>query len=93
MVKEYTHTVNVIHEVKPLRPDFAVLSGFEDQILPGLLAGSDGAISGLSNVAPEPFVNLVRSAREGGLRTAAELHRRVLSLMALAAYSDPPIGP
>lgn len=70
MVKEYTHTVNVIHEVKPLRPDFAVLSGFEDQILPGLLAGSDGAISGLSNVAPEPFVNLVRSAREGGLRTA-----------------------
>lgn len=91
-VSEYMHTVNVLHEVKPVRSDFAVLVGFEDQILPAMLAGGDGAITGLSNVAPELFVNLVKSATEGDLQTAAELHRRVLSLMALGEHSDPIVG-
>jgi dihydrodipicolinate synthase/N-acetylneuraminate lyase len=92
MGKEYVYTVNVLHEVKPLRADFMVLVEFEDQILPSPLAGSTGAVSGLSNVVPKLFVNLVRSGREGELRTAAQLHRCILSLMALAAHSAPPIG-
>lgn len=91
-VTEHSHIVNVLREVKPQRPDFVVLVGFEDQILPGLLAGTDGAISGLANIGPELFVGLVRAFEKGELAEAAELHRRVLSLMALGAYSDPPIG-
>ncbi len=86
------HTVNALHEVKPVRSDFAVLVGLEDQVLPAMLGGGDGAITGLSNVAPELFVNLVKSATEGDLQTAAELHRRVLSLMALGEHSDPIVG-
>lgn len=91
-VSEYMHTVRVLREVKPVRPDFAALAGIEDQILPALLAGADGAISGLSNVAPQLFVDLVSSVEKGDLERAAELHRRVLSLMRLADLSDPPIG-
>jgi 4-hydroxy-tetrahydrodipicolinate synthase len=91
-VAEYSHTVNVLREVKPVRSDFVVLAGFEDQILPGLLAGSDGAISGLANIAPGLFVGLVRAFEKGDLTEAAELHRRVLSLMVLGKYSDPPLG-
>ncbi len=86
------HTVNVIREAKEARPDFTVLAGFEDQILPSILAGGDGAISGRSNVAPELFVDLVEATKNGDLTTAAQLHRRVLSLMVIATYSDPPIG-
>jgi len=78
--------------VKRVRPDFSVLSGWEDLILPSLLAGADGSICAFANVAPELFVNLVRSARDGDLERAAELHRRVLSLVTLGAYSDPPIS-
>jgi len=91
-VAEYSHIVNVLREVKPVRPDFSVLAGFEDHILPALLAGADGAISGLSNVAPELFVSLIRTADAGDLHKAAQLHRRVLSLLPLGEYSDPPIG-
>lgn len=91
-VTEYMHTVGVIREVKPVRPDFSVFVGFEDQILPAILAGGDGAISGLSNVAPELFVRFVRTARNGELQEAAELHRRVLSLMDLYSLSDPGMG-
>jgi 4-hydroxy-tetrahydrodipicolinate synthase len=91
-VTEYFHTVAVLREVKRVRPAFSVLSGWEDLILPSLLAGADGSICAFANVAPELFVNLVRSARDGDLERGAELHRRVLSLVTLGAYSDPPIS-
>jgi 4-hydroxy-tetrahydrodipicolinate synthase len=91
-VTVYGHTVAVLQEVKAEKPDFAVLSGWEDLVFPSLLAGADGSICGFANVAPELFVNLVRSAKEGDLDTAARLHRRVLGLVTLGAHSDPPIG-
>jgi 4-hydroxy-tetrahydrodipicolinate synthase len=91
-VTEYGHTVSVLREVKPSRPDFSVLQGWEDLILPSLLAGADGSICAFANVAPELFIELVRSAQSGDLERAAALHRRVLSLLTLGAYSDPPIG-
>jgi dihydrodipicolinate synthase/N-acetylneuraminate lyase len=43
-------------------------------------------------VAPELFVALVRSARNGDLDQAAHMHRRVLKLVSLGAHSDPAIG-
>ena len=91
-VKEYMHTVNVLREAKEFRPDFMVLVGFEDQILPALLAGADGAICGLSNIAPELFVGLVRAFEGGDLAKAMELHRRILPLMAIYTLSDPGLG-
>jgi 4-hydroxy-tetrahydrodipicolinate synthase len=91
-VTEPMNTVRIMREVERERPDFAVLAGFEDGILPTLLAGGDGAISGLANVAPELFVELVRAAKSGDHGTAAELHRRALALMPLYALSDPGIG-
>jgi dihydrodipicolinate synthase/N-acetylneuraminate lyase len=91
-VTEYGHTVSILREVKPSRPDFSVLQGWEDLILPSLLAGADGSICAFANVAPKLFVALVRAARSGDLERAAELHRRVLSLLILGAHSDPPMG-
>jgi 2-dehydro-3-deoxy-D-pentonate aldolase len=91
-VTEYLHTVGALREVKRVRPNFSVLSGWEDLILPSLLAGADGSICAFANVAPELFVELVRSARDGDLGRAAELHRRVLTLVTLGAYSDPPMS-
>ena len=91
-VTESSHSVGVLREVKAVRPDFSVLAGFEDQILPTMLAGGDGSICGLANVAPELLVGLVRAAQSGDLDKATELHRRVLSLTTLGQHSDPPIG-
>ena len=91
-VTVYGHTVSVLQEVKAKQPDFTVLSGWEDLIFPSLVAGADGSICAFSNVAPELFVNLVKSTREGDLDTAARLHRRVLALVTLGVHSDPPIG-
>jgi dihydrodipicolinate synthase/N-acetylneuraminate lyase len=92
MVKEYMHMVNVLNEVKTVRSDFAVLVGFENQILSGLMAGADGSICGLSNIAPALFVGLVRAFEAGDLAEVARLHRRVLHLMAMYVLSDPGLG-
>ncbi|MDP8952662.1 MAG: 4-hydroxy-tetrahydrodipicolinate synthase [Actinomycetota bacterium] len=91
-VTESSHSVGVLRELKGVRPDFSVLAGFEDQILPTMLAGGAGSICGLANVAPELFVGLVRATGSGDLDKAAELHRRVLALTTLGERSDPPIG-
>ena len=91
-VTEYSHIWNVLREVKPVKPDFSVLAGFEDLILPSMLAGGEGSICGLANVAPELFVSLVRAVRDGDLGVAAQLHRQVLSLMTLGSLSDTPLG-
>jgi 2-dehydro-3-deoxy-D-pentonate aldolase len=82
----------VLREVKAERPDFSVLAGFEDLILPSVLAGGEGSICGLANVAPKLFVDLVRCAQSGELGEAAERHRRVLSLLALGGLGDTPLG-
>jgi 4-hydroxy-tetrahydrodipicolinate synthase len=92
MVKEYMHTVHVLRETKGSRPDFTVLVGLEDQILPALLAGADGAICVLSNIAPEPFVGLARDFEGDDLAKATELHRSILPLMAIYASSKPGLG-
>jgi len=91
-VTEYSHTVNVLREVKPGRPDFSVLAGFEELILPSVLAGGDGSICGLANVAPGLFVEMVRHAQDGELDEAAGMHRRILSLLALGGLGDTPLG-
>ncbi len=91
-VTVYGHVVAVLQEVKAKQPDFAVLCGWEDLIFPSLLAGADGSICAFANVAPELFVDLVDSTREGDLERAARLHRRILGLVTLGAHSDPPIG-
>jgi len=91
-VTVYGYVVSVLQEIKGANPDFAVLCGWEDLVFPSLLAGADGSICAFANVAPELFVDLVNSTREGELQRAAELHRRVLELVTLGVRSDPPIG-
>ena len=91
-VTEYSHIWNVLREVKPIKSEFSILAGFEDLILPSMLAGGDGSICGLANVAPELFVSLVRAVRNGDLGEAAQLHRQVLSLMSIGSLSDTPLG-
>ena len=91
-VTEYNHVVGVLQKVKPVRPEFSVLCGWEDLILPSLLAGADGSICAFANVAPELFVNLVDAAQSGDLTRAAELHRKVLTLVTLGVHSDPAMG-
>lgn len=47
------HTRELILAIKPVRPEFEIFSGFDDNLAANVLAGGDGCISGLSNVFPQ----------------------------------------
>jgi 2-dehydro-3-deoxy-D-pentonate aldolase len=81
----------IVTRVKGSRPDFAVLMGAVDLVLPGLLGGADGTIAAIANVDPRPLVTLVSAFRAGDLGAAAEAHDAVRRLLAISAIARPPI--
>jgi 4-hydroxy-tetrahydrodipicolinate synthase len=91
-VDTISRTRAVIEAVKPTRPDFAVLSGFDEYLVPNLLAGGDGLIGGLSNIAPGLLVGIYEAYRRGDLGEVERLQRRLNVLMGLYAVSQPFVG-
>lgn len=58
--------------------DFIVLNGHDGLMLPALVVGGDGQVSGNSTAFPEPFVALYRAWREGDI-DAARSHQRFIN--------------
>ena len=83
------HIVQVLAEVRPKRPDFSVLCGFEFHLLNTLLMGGDGAMPGMANVAPAASVSVYDAWRRGDLVQAAELLRQRLDFPALYDLGAP----
>lgn len=92
-IKETVDSISHIHEVlarvKPLRPEFSVLCGYEFHLLNTLQSGGDGAIPALANFAPQLPVQLYERFRQGQPAEAAELLRRRLNLAALYHLEAP----
>ena len=60
-----------------------ILVGGDDWALEGFAAGATGWISGVSSVAPEECVALLRHVQDGELEAARELYARLLPLARL----------
>lgn len=75
------HTREVIKAVRPLRPDFIVYSGFDDNLAHNVLCGGNGCISGMSNLFPELASAWVRALREGDMAASARFQQLTDSLM------------
>jgi 4-hydroxy-tetrahydrodipicolinate synthase len=68
---------------------FSVLSGNDSLILPCLLAGGQGGISGLSNVIPERMVSIVNEYEKGNIEEAWRLQRSVRPLRDCMQMANP----
>ena len=83
-IKECSGDARRIAELLAGAPDgFEVLVGGDDWALEGFAAGATGWISGVSSVAPEECVALLRHVQDGELDSARELHTRLLPLARL----------
>lgn len=71
----------LVRLIKKDRPDFAVLSGNDDQAFHLVNSGGDGVISVLSNVMPRETSDMIRLALAGEVEKARELHHRMFPLM------------
>ena len=79
--------------VRPGRPDFAFMTGWDSQLVPMLLAGCDGGTNATSGIAPELTRLLFDRVRAHELDEANAVQRRVERLFdALFGAADFPEG-
>lgn len=73
----------VLHEIKPQRPDFAVLIGWEELLCATLFMGGDGGTLSSAGVVPEVIMKIYREARAGNWAEAKRVQFKLLDLFAL----------
>ncbi len=92
-IKETVDSIGHIHEViaqvKPIRPEFSVLCGYEFHLLNTLLSGGDGAIPAIANFAPTLSVGVYERFRQGQIADAAVQMRRRLELAGVYRLDAP----
>jgi 4-hydroxy-tetrahydrodipicolinate synthase len=90
---ELPFMMELIEAVRPIRPDFSFLTGWDAAIMPMLLIGCDGGTNATSGIAPELLRALYEATARGELERARELQFRVRRLFdAMFGAADFPEG-
>ncbi len=80
-MKQIEHEADIVSRK---RPDFSLLTGTDDCIVPALLAGCVGSVTAFSVIVPEVNATIYKLYNEGHIKEAQELNRRALRLLRLA---------
>lgn len=83
------HTRELIKQVKAVRPEFRIYSGFDDNFAHNVLCGGNGCIAGLSNLYPEVTSAWAESLRSGDWQTASRMQQKIDRLMDIYAVGKP----
>ena len=83
------HTREMIKAVKPVRPDFEIYSGFDDNFAHNVLSGGDGCIAGLSNLAPEVTSAWAKAVNEGDAEGIAYGQQKIDRMMSIYGVGMP----
>ncbi len=79
--------MRMIAAVRPRRPDFSFLTGWEAVLMPMLLIGCDGGTNATSGIVPEVTRRLYDLTVGGQLKEALDLQYRLLRLFDTMLYS------
>lgn len=91
--RDFPRFMNMMHGIRPLRPDFVFLTGCEETLLPTLLMGADGGTIATSGVVPEVVMRLYNHFCRGELDAAREIQFKLLSLIEVLVFgADFPEG-
>ncbi|MCI9264497.1 MAG: dihydrodipicolinate synthase family protein [Oscillospiraceae bacterium] len=83
------HTREVIKAVRPVRPDFIVYSGFDDNLAHNVMCGGNGCISGMSNLFPELAAAWAQALREKDFARSQKFQQLTDSLMDIYSVGSP----
>lgn len=81
------HMMRMIAEVRPIRPEFSFLTGWDAALMPMLLIGCDGGTNATSGVVPEITRRLYDLTVGGRIDEARDLQYRLLPLFDSMLYS------
>jgi 4-hydroxy-tetrahydrodipicolinate synthase len=79
--------MRMIAAVRPIRPDFCFLTGWDATLFPMILIGCDGGTNAASGVVPEITRKLYDLSVAGRLDEARDLQYRLLTLFDAMIYS------
>jgi len=79
--------MRMIAAVRPIRPDFVFLTGWDAVVVPMLLIGCDGGTNANSGIVPELMRKLYDLVRAGQIDEAMRLQFRILELFDTMVYS------
>lgn len=79
--------MRMIEAVRPLRPDFSFLTGWDSVLMPMLLLGCDGGTNASSGVVPELTRQLYEAAKAGRVDQACTLQYKLRRLFDAMLYS------
>jgi len=87
------HMMRMISALRPIRPNFSFLTGWDAALMPMLLIGCDGGTNATSGVVPEITRKLYDLTLSGRLDEARDLQYRLLHLFdAMLLSSEFPEG-
>jgi dihydrodipicolinate synthase/N-acetylneuraminate lyase len=85
---DVSHMLRMIDAVRPHRPDFSFLTGWDTALVPMLLIGCDGGTNASSGIVPEITRKLYDTMVAGQLNEALDLQLRLLRLFDVMLYSS-----
>lgn len=88
-VDTISHTREAIMTIKPVRPDFSILCGFDEYLLITLILGGDGCVPASANFAPHLTCGIYKAYQEQDWERAQKL-QRVLAHVPPLYVSGPP---
>jgi 4-hydroxy-tetrahydrodipicolinate synthase len=78
--------MRMIAQIRPNRPDFSFLTGWEAVLIPMLMIGCDGGTHASSNVVPEVTRRMYDMFRAGDTAGAMQWQYRILELFDIMLY-------
>jgi len=77
---DITFMMRMIAAIRPLRPDFTFLTGWDPALVPMLMIGCDGGTLGTCNAIPEMMLRIFDLVRAGDCDEALRLQCRIFPL-------------
>ena len=81
------HMMRMIQAIRPNRPEFSFLTGWDAALVPMILMGCDGGTNATSGIVPEVTRKLYDLTTGGRLDEAQELQYKLLTLFDAMFYS------
>lgn len=88
-VDTLSHIRETIHAVKPVRPDFAVFSGYDEYLFGTLILGGDGGVPASANFAPQLTCGIYQAWQRHDYAEAISLQQRLSYIPELYGYDLP----
>lgn len=80
---DISHMLRMIAAVRPQRPEFSFLTGWDTALVPMIMCGADGGTNACSGVVPELTRAIHRACQAGDIERALQLQHALIPLFDL----------